>query len=307
MLQINHLSFSYDKSLVLDDISFTIFNGESLAIIGESGCGKSTLLQLIFGLYDANQGSISWKDKLITGPKFNLIPGMPFCKYVSQDFDLMPFVTVSENIGKHLSNFNLKEKEERIYELLKLVGLEKYSSVKAKFLSGGQKQRVSIARALALQPEILLLDEPFSHIDTFKKNELRRNIFSYCKNNGITILIATHDKEDILAFCEKTLVLKDGKMVCFDKTSSTYNSSKNNYVASLFEDISIINGAIFYPHQISIVSHSETEITVTNSYYRGKNYLIIGQDRDNAVYYLEHFDALSIGEKIYIKTLQIPK
>lgn len=169
MLQVKKLSFGYAKDIVLKDINFTVNPGDNLAVIGESGSGKSTLLKLIFGEYDLEQGQIFWKNIEILGPKHNLVIGYDFMKYVSQEFDLMPYTSVKNNIGKHLSRFYPEEKEQRTQELLKIVELEDFATTKVKNLSGGQKQRVAIARALANEPEILLLDEPFSHIDNFKK------------------------------------------------------------------------------------------------------------------------------------------
>ena len=113
MLQVKKLSFGYSKEPVLKDINFTVNSGENLAIIGESGSGKSTLLKLIFGEYDLEQGQIFWKDNEILGPKHNLVIGYDFMKYVSQEFDLMPYTSVANNIGKHLSRFYPEEKEQR--------------------------------------------------------------------------------------------------------------------------------------------------------------------------------------------------
>lgn len=111
MLKVREVGFLYDvEKEILKDINFSIDVGENLAVIGESGCGKSTLLKLIYGLYDLNSGSIHWKEELVTGPKFNLVPGMPYMKYLAQDFDLMPYISVAENVGKYLSNFFPEEK-----------------------------------------------------------------------------------------------------------------------------------------------------------------------------------------------------
>jgi len=156
MLQVKTISFGYTDKRIIHDIDFTINKGKNIAVLGESGCGKSTLLKLIYGLYDLDQGQIFWEDKEVTGPKFNLVPGMPFMKYLAQDFDLMPYVTVAENVGKFLSNFYPEEKKQRIQELLEIVEMTEYADVKAKFLSGGQQQRVALARVLALEPEVLL-------------------------------------------------------------------------------------------------------------------------------------------------------
>ncbi len=114
MLRVNNISFSYSDISIIESVSFSIKKGENLAIIGESGCGKSTLLKLLYGLHDLNQGQIFWNDTEVLGPKSNLIPGMDFMKYLAQDFDLMPYITVAENVGKFLSNMYPNEKNERI-------------------------------------------------------------------------------------------------------------------------------------------------------------------------------------------------
>ena len=169
MLQVKNISFGYTNKVVINKIDFTVTPGQNIAILGESGCGKSTLLKLIYGLYDLVEGQIFWNEMAVLGPQFNLIPGMDCMKYLAQDFDLMPYTTVAENVGKYLSNINIEQKNNRIQELLEIVEMTEFANIKAKFLSGGQQQRVAIARVLALEPQVLLLDEPFSHIDNFRK------------------------------------------------------------------------------------------------------------------------------------------
>ena len=202
MLKVKNVSFSYDTSKVLDSIDFSVKKGDNLAIIGESGSGKSTLLKLIYGEFDLEEGHIYWNNKKILGPKYNLVFGYGFMKTVAQEFDLMPYTSVEDNIGKYLSRFYPDEKLKRTKELIKVVELEAFAKTKVKYLSGGQKQRVAIARALAKEPQILLLDEPFSHIDNFKKQSLRRSIFNYLKEQNITCIVATHHKNDVLGFAD---------------------------------------------------------------------------------------------------------
>ena len=157
MLSVKNISFSYLDKKTIFNSSFKLKNGTSLAVMGESGCGKSTLLKLIYGLHDLDEGTIEWNNQAILGPKYNLIPGMDFMKYLAQDFDLMPFITVAENVGKYLSNLDSEKKWNRVKELLSIVEMDDFIHVKAKNLSGGQMQRVAIARVLALEPEVLLL------------------------------------------------------------------------------------------------------------------------------------------------------
>ena len=141
MLQVKNISFTYIENPVIENISFEIAKGQNVALIGESGCGKSTLLKLMYGLYDLDNGEIHYEDKQILGPKYNLIPGEDYIKYLAQDFDLMPYVTVEENVGKFLSNIYKAEKKARVQELLEMVEMTEFAKVKAKYLSGGQQQR----------------------------------------------------------------------------------------------------------------------------------------------------------------------
>lgn len=306
MLKLNDVSFVYPNQKIntLNSITFTIEQGMNLAIIGESGCGKSTLLKLIYGLLDVNEGEIHWNNELVTGPKVNLVPGMENMKYLAQDFDLMPFITVAENVGSFLSNFFPEEKKKRVDTLLKIVEMEEFANIKAKYLSGGQMQRVALAKVLAKEPELLLLDEPFSHIDNFRKNSLRRNIFSYLKEKNITCIIATHDVNDSLSFTDEILVIKDGKLVIQDKMLAVYNEKPNKYVASLFDDVSEIevNGEkkLFYPHELEIVERSEIEVEVIKSYFKGNCFLVEGSFNGNLVYFLSDKE-LKEEEKICLK------
>ncbi|MFY8067085.1 MAG: ABC transporter ATP-binding protein, partial [Flavobacterium sp.] len=278
MLAVKNISFSYDNQPNLHSISFGLTKGKNLALIGESGCGKSTLLKLLYGLYDLEEGQIFWNETEVLGPKFHLIPGMPFMKYLAQDFDLMPFITVAENVGKYLSNFFPEEKQSRIAELLEIVEMTQYADVKAKLLSGGQMQRVALARVLALEPEVLLLDEPFSHIDNFRKNSLRRKLFAYLKEQNVTCIVATHDSTDVLAFADEVAIMREGKIIERGIPKFIYENPKDNYVASLFGDVNEIeiSGKLqfVYPHQLKVSMSSDLKVEVVNSYFRGSHYLI---------------------------------
>lgn len=278
MLKVDNISFSYGTIPNLRNVSFHLSKGQNLALIGESGCGKSTLLKLIYGLYDLDEGSIHWNGIEVLGPKFHLIPGMSFMKYLAQDFDLMPYITVSENVGKYLSNFFPEEKQSRILELLEIVEMTDFANVKAKFLSGGQMQRVALARVLAVEPDILLLDEPFSHIDNFRKNSLRRKLFGYLKKNKITCIVATHDSTDVLAFADEVAIIKEGEIIDKGFPKMIYNHPKNSYIASLFGDVNeiLIDNKIHlvYPHQLKVTPDSDLKVEVVTSFYKGSHYLI---------------------------------
>lgn len=289
MLKVNQVSFGYSKNkTVLKNFNFTLRTGEHLCVMGESGCGKSTLLKVIYGLYDLKHGDIFWNDEQVLGPEFNLVPGFEKFKYVAQDFDLMPFISVKENIKKFLSRFYPEESEQRAQELLEVIEMKSLENEKVKHLSGGQKQRVAIARALAKEPELLLLDEPFSQIDNFKKNSLRRKLFGYLKRKNIACIVATHDKNDALSFADKLLIIRDNEILENQNPKEIYNNPKEIYVASLFDDVNQIkiDGAdkLLYPNQIEIVKESSLKATVINSFFKGSYYLIECLFEDETIY-----------------------
>lgn len=295
MLQVHKLSFGYSKeNLVLNNFNFTLKKGEHLCVMGESGCGKSTLLKLIYGLLDATEGTIFWDEKQVLGPKFHLVPGMDFFKYVAQDFDLMPYTSVAENISKFLSRFYPEESEKRTNELLEVIEMNDFKNTKVKNLSGGQKQRVAIARALANEPELLLLDEPFGQIDNFKKNSLRRNLFRYLKAKNIACIVATHDKNDALSFADTLLVIQNQEMIAFKNPKELYKNPSKKYIAALFDDVNELTfhqkKSLFFPHQIKKVENSEFNATVLHSYFKGNFWLIEAEFEHQNIFFNHPFE-----------------
>ena len=312
MLEIKNISFTYIDKPVIENVSFTIAKGENTAIIGESGCGKSTLLKLIYGLYDLDNGEITYKDKPILGPKYNLVPGEDYIKYLAQDFDLMPYITVEENVGKFLSNMFPEQKLARVQELLEMVEMTAFAKVKAKFLSGGQQQRVALARVLALEPEIILLDEPFSQIDSFRKNSLRRNLFRYLKDKGVTCIIATHDSTDALSFSDETIVVQNGKVVAKGDSKALYENPANKYIASLFGEVNELKLAqlitleddedaalLLYPHQLKVVDNAIMKVVVKQCYFKGSHYLVKAAFERRAIFF-EHDSELELNQEVYL-------
>ncbi len=304
MLKVDKLSFSFDSNVVLNDVSFKVNQGENVAIIGESGCGKSTLLKLIYGEFDLDKGHVFWKDTEILGPKFNLVVGYDFVKCVTQEFDLMPFITVEENIGKFLSNFFPEAKQKRVTELLEVVGLERFAKTKVKYLSGGQKQRVALARAIAKQPELILLDEPFSNIDSFKKQNLRRKLFKYLKNNNITCVMATHDKDDVLGFSDRVLVIDNNKIIARGTPVNLYNNPTNNLIAAFFGEFNELKAhGLVYAHDLKVDNDGQLETQVQSSYFKGNCYLIAGLCKQDVVYFY-HNQAIPEGNVVRLKIVK---
>ena len=290
MLKVSNISFQYTpKKEILTDISFTLGEGQHLCVMGESGSGKSTLLKAVYGLLDLKKGSIYWKNEEVLGPAFHLVPGVSFFKYVAQDFDLMPFTSVAENIGKFLSRFYPEEKEQRTNELLEVIEMSSFANEKVKTLSGGQQQRVAIARALAKEPELILLDEPFGQIDNFKKNSLRRKLFNYLKEKNISCIVATHDGDDALSFADQMMVIKNKKVIAFDSPRNLYKSPPEHYVAALFDDVNELcvdgENRFIYPHQIETSIDSSHKVVVKKSFFKGSFWLIEATYNSQAIFF----------------------
>jgi len=299
MLKVKDLTFSFKKTKILNKINFSANLGEYISVIGKSGSGKTTLLKLLYGEYDLDNGSISWNNEQILGPKYNLVIGYDFIKHVTQEFDLMPYISVEENIGKFLSNFFPEEKQKRTLELLEVVELTKFAHIKVKTLSGGQKQRVALARALAKQPEIILLDEPFSHIDNFKKQSLRRRLFKYLKDKQITCIVATHDKNDVLGFADRMILLNNAQIEENDSPEHLYKHPKTPLIASFFDEFNSINNEIVYANQLDVVEKSNIKVKVSKSYFKGNHYLI-ESIHENKTLFFEYSDELSEGSIVYL-------
>ncbi len=315
MLKVEIKSFSYSKKTILRDLAFTLKPGEHLSVLGESGCGKSTLLHLIYGLLHLQNGSIHYNNKKLLGPKNTLIPGEPFMKLVAQEFNIMPFTTVAENIGSNLSRMDEGKDEARISELLAVVEMEDFKNILVKNLSGGQKQRVALAKALANEPEILLLDEPFSNIDVFRKNKLQRKIFNYLKEKNISCITATHDSEEALSFSDTILIMKNGTVEMMGKPENIYKNVSTAYQAGFFGDANLLEQNLFtsqntsekrivFPHQLKISEEKTSiEITVEKSYFKGTHFLIESEFKGKTIFFNNSF-ALKKGKVQWLKILE---
>ena len=303
MLIVENISYAYADTQVLEYIHFSLAPGEILSIVGASGSGKSTLLKAVYGLFDLPQGKISWKGTPVLGPAYNLLPGFPQMKYLAQDFGLMPYMTVEENVGKYLSNLDLPKKRARIAELLEMTLMQDYAKVKPIFLSGGQQQRVGLAKALAQAPEVLLLDEPFSQTDSFLKHRIRQNLFDLVKEHHITTLIATHESQEALGFSDKIMVIKEGKQCLIDTPERVYYT-QNEYIASLFDIVNKLNvqgePRLYYPHQIRIVPQSSWQVQVEQCFFQGGYYLLRCKATQGTIY-VKHTESVEKEKKICLE------
>ncbi len=265
LLEIRNLNFSHRPDQPLfQDLNVSIEKGKIVALVGESGCGKSTLLNLIYGYMDW-QGDIIFDGKTLLGPKGNIVPGESEMKFVAQHYDLMPYATVAENVGKFISNINLKAKKEKVMELLEVVGMQEFADILPKYLSGGQQQRVAIARALSVTPKLLLLDEPFSNLDYSRKLELREKLFSYVIKEGLSLIISTHDVQEVMPWLDEILFIQHGKIIQQDTPQNAYLNPKNQYVARLFGEVNIISDEEKQSLQLSKNFYFPPDITISES------------------------------------------
>jgi len=225
----------------LKKTDLTIAQGKITAIIGESGSGKSTLLKLLYGLISPDSGEIKFKGARVWGPEEKLIPGHDAMKMVTQQTDdLNVFAKVRENIAAMLPHTNLKAKHEKTEKIIQQLRLTGVADKQAVILSGGEKQRVAIARAIVVNPEILLLDEPFNQVDTSFREGLQQDIRQIVKDTGLTVIIVSHDPAEVLSMADELLVLKSGEILESGDPRSMYQSPKHLYTARLLTNCTVL-------------------------------------------------------------------
>lgn len=224
----------------VDAISLEVEKGEILSLVGESGSGKTTLLRIIAGLEHPDEGSLVLSGQVITEGKKAVPPHKRNIGMVFQDYALFPHMTIAENVGFGLKGYSPTEKKKIIEETLALTGLEENLSRYPHQLSGGQQQRVALARALAPRPNILLLDEPFSNLDTVLHDRIREDLHKILKATGITTILVTHHTRDALSMADKVAVIYRGQLLQADTPRTIYRNPMSGYVANLFGKYSCI-------------------------------------------------------------------
>ena len=295
-LECRNLRQSYGRKFSLD-LSFSMDKGELLCIIGPSGSGKSTLLSLISGIEDLQDGSILLDGQDITRMSIRKRHiGMVF-----QDFSLFPTMNVEQNIQYGMA---AADKDSRTEELLDMVGLNGYGKRRVHELSGGEAQRIALARAIAAQPRILLLDEPLSALDAPLRKRLRTVIKQIHRKTGTTMLYVTHDREEAFAIADRILVLKGGRIEAIGKPEELYRNPPNLFVASftgegsavpmsLFTDDNENKMAFIRPEDIDIVEHAKSgpdgktmvlhDLKITETEFNGTSY-VISMDYEDHVF-----------------------
>lgn len=224
----------YDETEVLKSISFEVKEGEMVSLVGPSGSGKTTTLRLLAGLLEPTSGEI-----FIDGKNSRSMSHRDRgTVIVFQDYALFPHMTVAENItfGLKVRGVSVKVRNEKAMALLELLKMDGFENRYPSALSGGQKQRIALARALAIEPNVLLLDEPFSSLDTHLRSSMRSLIAELQRKLKITTILVTHDTEEALMVSDRVAVLLDGKLAQFGSPKSVYKKPERREIAHFFGD-----------------------------------------------------------------------
>jgi iron(III) transport system ATP-binding protein len=274
MLSIRQIHFSYsEQKKVLQGISIDLKPGEIFGIVGASGGGKSTLLKIIAGLLDASKGTVHWKDERIPGPAERLIPGHPEIQLVNQDFNLDLFHTVRENILLKILHLPEKAQLRFCEELLDLVELKEAENKQARYLSGGEQQRLSIARALALESEVLLLDEPFSHLDAHLRLKIGAYIKQLIEIRNVLCILVSHEGDEVMQWCQKIGFLHKGKLSRVDTPQAFYFNPSNFNEGAYFGELNEIKQGetkiLFRPCEYKIVQNGGLEVEFIGAVFFG--------------------------------------
>ncbi|MDN3669785.1 ABC transporter ATP-binding protein [Echinicola jeungdonensis] len=242
-LKIEKVSKQYDEdNMALEGFSLEVPKGNVISMVGESGSGKSSLLRIIAGLEIQSAGLVYLGDQKILNPNEKLVPGYDEIQLIHQEYKLYPNSTVEENIARPLLMYDKAYQKERVEELLDLLTLTAHRHKKPRQLSGGQQQKVAIARALSIEPEVLLLDEPFSSLDAIQKRELIEELKQIFESLQVTVIFVTHDLDDALLLTEQLFIIHKGKLIQQGNAEDVFRHPANLYVAKLFGYLNVLPG-----------------------------------------------------------------
>ena len=233
-ISVKDFSISFGNTKILQNISFDVKQGEIVTILGPSGCGKSTILRAIASLQEQYSGQILLNEQCLINEKNTCHKDIG---YIFQDYALFPHLNVKENIEFALYKENNIEKQRRVDKLLKQFDLTEHRHKQIHELSGGQQQRVSIARVLAYEPKVILLDEPFSNLDTNLRNKTKVWLKKLIKESGLSAILVTHDQKEALSMSDKIAIINDKKIEQFGTPKELFEKPKSLYVANFLNSI----------------------------------------------------------------------
>jgi iron(III) transport system ATP-binding protein len=254
-LSVSHLTVNFGSRTVISDLSFELRQGEIASLLGPSGCGKTTLLRAIAGLIQPTSGAIRFGSQLVGVSSVVLPPHKRGTGYVPQQGALFPHLTVAKNIafGLDRNSYTKSEIAAITQEMLGLIGMKGMEERLPSQLSGGQQTRVALARALAIKPKLILLDEPFSALDAVLRDELRTEVVGLLRELGSTAILVTHDREEALVSSDRVILMRDGKVAQNGTPEEVYEAPISPEIAASTGDVLILpaqqsnTGATFYP------------------------------------------------------------
>ncbi len=232
MLDINSVSIAYGDNVVVGDVSMRLKDGQIGCLLGPSGCGKTTLLRAIAGFEPVVSGDIAIRDTLMSKAGLMTAVQERNVGLVFQDFALFPHLSVADNVAFGLKHLPNPQRKDRVNDVLQLVALSEYAQSFPHRLSGGQQQRVALARAIAPRPQLLLLDEPFSSLDTQLRLQLASDVRQILKKENMTALLVTHDQEEAFAFADTIGVMGQGRLHQWDDAHAIYHTPSTQHVAN---------------------------------------------------------------------------
>ena len=247
MLTLDGVDLSFGRNRVVRGVSFDIAEGEFVCLLGPSGCGKTTLLRLIAGLEAPDAGRIAIAGEVVSTPSHVVPPHRRRVGLLFQDFALFPHLTVAQNIAFGLSGLDRAKADARTAELLDQIRLSDHADKYPHLLSGGEQQRVALARARAPRPRLMLLDEPFSDLDTSLRGHIRNETQQILKNAGVTTVMVTHDPEEAMLMADRIILMRDGKIVQAGTPDALYLRPVDAFTAEFFGDINRLDGVVEGP------------------------------------------------------------
>ena len=307
MLKVQDLQLNFDRT-ILQNINFSVGEGEIIGIVGKSGAGKTSLLKIIAGLLDATNGHVLFEGKKVIGPSVKLVPGHPEIQLVNQDFHLDSYFTVEENIREQILYLPRKQRDAFVDELLELIELTPIKTQKVNTLSGGELQRLVIAKALACEPKIVLLDEPFVHLDGRLRSKMINYLLELRNVRKTSFILVSHDGSEMLSLADRIFCMKKGVFTRKGKPFDFYYKPKSGEEAKLFGAINSVNingkRILFRPDEYSLeIDENGFEVEFSHSLFTGpiyENYFSTKKNEKIVLYSLnkmEHVRKISIYKK----------
>ena len=244
LLSLQEIVREFGPERALNHLSLDVYEGELLTLLGPSGCGKTTALRCIAGLEGLDSGQITLDGEVVASATHSVPPEQRDVGLVFQDFALFPHMTAAENIAFGIEDWSREEQQARVDELLDLVDLAEQADSKPGELSGGQQQRIALARSLAPEPAILLLDEPFSNLDEAQRVRMREEVRRILKEAGVTAISVTHDQEEALSISDRLAVMNNGDIEQCGHPEAVFQQPRSRFVADFLGHASFIPGTV---------------------------------------------------------------